>query len=91
MERWYIVTGRIAGADEDSLFVFQAASQEQAAERAEQLACGETFDEDNPRDAENDEWFLNTVVSCDAEPKIEHNQNDSFFVPVWPTPDALTR
>lgn len=66
--RWYVVTGRQSGDDEDRAFVIHATSPEHAREQAKEIIADE-------RDADpNDEdWpiYINAVADCGTDqPKI---------------------
>lgn len=71
--KFWAVTGRIPGDDEDSLHVFEVATRDEATEAFENAMYAE---ETNPEEARNNVWheyggyvFINSIVS--SESKIE--------------------
>lgn len=76
-DQWYVVTCRISGADEDSLFIIKADGRDEASEVAEKLAWAETLDPgQTPADYPDDEFFLNYIILCgDTKPTIIEGGN----------------
>jgi len=63
---WYIITCRLDGQDEDSLYVVQARTARRAVERVEKERREESGnDQDTP-------FYVNKVVQCDTEPTVLH-------------------
>ena len=75
----YVITGRISGADEDSLFLVTAADEDAATTEAERLAWEEVLDDDQtPADRPDAEFFCNTVVACDTKPTVVHSHHGGW-------------
>jgi hypothetical protein len=64
---WWIVVGRLAYDDEDSLYVFQAEKDTDAMRIAEQRRRGDTGDYDDR------EFYLNYLVRCATRPELVVN------------------
>jgi hypothetical protein len=59
---WFVITGRIAGDNEDSVLILQAPSKDYAIAAFE----AELMEEDPDNDGE---FVVNAVIQCDKEPK----------------------
>jgi hypothetical protein len=59
---WFVITGRIAGDDEDTVSILQAPSKDYAIATFE----AELIEKDPDNDGE---IVVNVVVRCDTEPK----------------------
>lgn len=68
--KWYAVTGRIPGDDEDSLYVFQVGSREDAIKAFEEAIWAEETDAEEGRESVFNEHgqyvFLNSIVVSDS-------------------------
>jgi hypothetical protein len=59
---WFVITGRIAGDNEETVSILQAPSKDYAIAAFE----AELMDEDPDNDGE---ILVNAVIQCDTEPK----------------------
>jgi hypothetical protein len=59
---WFVITGRIAGDDEDTVSILQAPSKDYAIAAFE----AELMEDDPNNDGE---FLVNAVIQCDKEPK----------------------
>ena len=59
---WFVITGRIAGDDEDRVAILQAPSKDYAIAAFE----AELMEEDPDNEGE---IIVNAVIQCDTEPK----------------------
>jgi hypothetical protein len=59
---WFVITGRIAGNNEDRVSILQAPSKDYAIAAFE----AELIEEDPDNDGE---FVVNAVIQCDKEPK----------------------
>ena len=59
---WFVITGRIAGDNEDTVSILQAPSKDYAIAAFE----AELMEEDPDND---EEILVNAVIQCDTEPK----------------------
>ena len=59
---WFVITGRIAGDNEDRVSILQAPSKDYAIAAFE----AELMEEDPDNDGE---FVVNAVIQCDKEPK----------------------
>jgi hypothetical protein len=59
---WFVITGRIAGDDEDTVSILQAPSKNYAIAAFEAELMEEDPDDDG-------EILVNAVIQCDTEPK----------------------
>ena len=59
---WFVITGRIAGDDEDTVAILQAPSKDYVIAAFE----AELMEEDPDNEGE---IIVNAVIQCDAEPK----------------------
>lgn len=65
----YIVTGRVCGDDEDSVYFYECANAQEAMDKmTEDLRQRLRDDEDE--DAEETDIYINSVVECDTKPRI---------------------
>lgn len=60
--KYYIVTGRIDGDDEDSISIVQAPSADDAEQQYIKLH--------RDPDVQNFPTYINYVIECDSEPRI---------------------
>lgn len=65
----YIVTGRVSGDDEDSLYLYECANAQEAMDKmTEDLR--QRLRDDHEEDADEADIYINWVVECDTKPRI---------------------
>lgn len=63
--KWWIVTCRIAYDDEDSIYIGQHETQDQAEEAAEAMLRND--------DNKDLDFYINYVITCDTQPTMVSN------------------